>query len=316
MKIYNLKNMPYSDRHGMYGGMAGDKDGILINNEYWIVKYPKPEREFETPIGMSYNTSPLSEYIGSHIYDILEIPVHQTILGIRNEKIVVACKDFCKSRGQLTEMRTIKNAANKELEDILEHEMHYSSVGERVNLNELLLHLDNNPILQKCPDIKNFFWKMVVVDILIDNNDRNTGNWGLLFNEDDKSYSIAPVYDNGNSFSNKTNDEKIKDILNSDNKDTQYIGSRTAYDYNGKILSAKKILKLDNNDLKQALYEVVPVINEKLNDIIEMIDDIPEKYNNMMIISSDRREYYKESIEVRFNELLYPAYENIKSSIG
>lgn len=82
------------------------------------------------------------------------------------------------------------------------------------------------------------------------------------------------------------------------------------------ILSAKKILKLDNNDLKQALYEVVPVINEKLNDIIDMIDDIPEKYNNMMIISSDRREYYKESIEVRFNELLYPAYENIKSSIG
>lgn len=130
MKIYNLKNMPYSDRHGMYGGMAGDKDGILINNEYWIVKYPKPEREFETPIGMSYNTSPLSEYIGSHIYDILEIPVHQTILGIRNEKIVVACKDFCKSRGQLTEMRTIKNAANKELEDILEHEMHYDSICE------------------------------------------------------------------------------------------------------------------------------------------------------------------------------------------
>lgn len=38
-KIYDLSNCPYSNRHGTYGGAAGDKDGILINNEYWIVKH-------------------------------------------------------------------------------------------------------------------------------------------------------------------------------------------------------------------------------------------------------------------------------------
>ena len=36
---------------------------------------------------LSYMTAPLSEYIGSHIYEILGIDVHQTILGIRNGKL-------------------------------------------------------------------------------------------------------------------------------------------------------------------------------------------------------------------------------------
>lgn len=34
---------PYipNERNGTYGGKAGDKEGITINGEYWIVKYPK-----------------------------------------------------------------------------------------------------------------------------------------------------------------------------------------------------------------------------------------------------------------------------------
>ncbi len=33
MKIYNLENCEYSWKHGHYGGLSGDKDGILINGE-------------------------------------------------------------------------------------------------------------------------------------------------------------------------------------------------------------------------------------------------------------------------------------------
>ena len=39
MEIYDLTKCEYSNRHGSYGGMAGDKDGIIFNNEFWIVKY-------------------------------------------------------------------------------------------------------------------------------------------------------------------------------------------------------------------------------------------------------------------------------------
>ena len=40
MKIFDFSNAEYSNRNGSYGGAAGDKDGILINGESWIAKYP------------------------------------------------------------------------------------------------------------------------------------------------------------------------------------------------------------------------------------------------------------------------------------
>lgn len=313
-QIYDLSNVSFSNRHGIYGGAAGNKDGILLNGEYWIIKYPKSKREFDSPINMSYNTSPLSEYIGSHIYEILGIPVHDTILGIRDHKLVVACKDFCETRGQLMEMRTIKNGANSELESILEQQMHYSTTGERVNLNELLLHLDYNPILQMCDGVKERFWQTVVIDILIDNNDRNTGNWGILFDERTNLYHLAPVYDNGNSFANKTDDQRLQEIL--DNSEeyqiNYYTGSRTAYDYNGHTLSAKKMIQFANPDLQNAICELTPRIASNMKKICQMIDDIPESFQGIPIMSSIRKDFYINSIQARFDHLITPEFEHIK----
>lgn len=53
--------------------------------------YGKTKKNAHFP---SYTASPLSEYIGSQIYQSLGIPVHETMLGIRDNKLVVACKDF------------------------------------------------------------------------------------------------------------------------------------------------------------------------------------------------------------------------------
>ena len=86
-----------------------------------MVKYPKSTKLMNVD-GMSYTTSPLSEYIGSQIYKILGYDVHETIQGQRNNKIVVACKDFCKSAGDLREIRTLKNIYNEQLEQLLEIE--------------------------------------------------------------------------------------------------------------------------------------------------------------------------------------------------
>ena len=74
------------ERNGTYGGQAGEKEGITIDGTYWIVKYPKSTKGMRGDV-LSYMTAPLSEYIGSHIYEILGIDVHQTILGIRNGKL-------------------------------------------------------------------------------------------------------------------------------------------------------------------------------------------------------------------------------------
>ena len=41
IKIYDFNNNLLSIQNGSYGGQAGGKDGILIDNEEWMLKYPK-----------------------------------------------------------------------------------------------------------------------------------------------------------------------------------------------------------------------------------------------------------------------------------
>ena len=148
IKVLNLENAPLSDRNGSYGGAAGSKEGILIDRDYWLVKYPKSTRSMRGTL-LSYTTSALSEYIGSHIYSILGYSVHETKLGIRNGKLVVACKDFCEYPGELREIRTLKNIYNDKLESMLE---------------EILLQLEYNPILSKVLGLKDRFWDLVIID--------------------------------------------------------------------------------------------------------------------------------------------------------
>lgn len=96
-----------------YGGMAGSKLGIIYQGEDWILKFPKSTKGMRKT-EISYTTSPLSEYIGSHIYQILGYPVHETKLGTKDNKLVVACKDFTDSHVRLQNSEksktiTIKN---------------------------------------------------------------------------------------------------------------------------------------------------------------------------------------------------------------
>ena len=69
MEIFDFSNAEYSNRNGSYGGAAGDKDGILINGEPWIAKYPKSMAKNDKL--SKFSQTPLSEFIGSHIYEIL-----------------------------------------------------------------------------------------------------------------------------------------------------------------------------------------------------------------------------------------------------
>ena len=52
------------------------------------------KHKIKRTIAVSYTTSPVSEYIGSHIYQSMGFPVHETKLGTYQNKVVVACKDF------------------------------------------------------------------------------------------------------------------------------------------------------------------------------------------------------------------------------
>lgn len=305
---FDLNEYPLSERNGTYGGKAGSKEGIVVDGENWIVKYPQNTQGMRGAVA-SYTTAPLSEYIGSNIYDILGIDVHQTELGVRNGKLVVACKDFCKTEGSLRELRTLKNVYNKELNEQLEASMSSTATDEHcVNLEDVLIHLTYNPVLQNIPEIKERFWEQMIVDVLINNNDRNNGNWGILY--EDGAYRLAPVYDNGAAFSNKLPDYKLEQMLDSEERFIQSTeASKTVYAIDGKQLLAKDLTSIEDDGLYEAAARFVPLIKSKLDEIADFINRIPDNCDGVPICSQIRKCYYIRSIDYRCEHFLTPLYD-------
>lgn len=309
MNIKNIDNAQYSIKHGTYGGMSGLKDGVIIDNENWLVKYPKNASYLDKHEEMSYTNDPVSEYLGSNIYKILGYPVHDTILVERRGKIAVACKDFIdENKGQrLLEIRTIKNSANEKLAEILEREFNSTGSTHVVELNELLLHLENNDILTAVDGIKERFFDMLVIDAFINNSDRNNGNWGII-REPGKKDILAPVFDNGGSFNGKTPDSRLQKIMSTkDGIKNSVMGNITAFGKDGHAYSVKKLFELDLDGINEAILRVVPKIEENMDKIIEFINNIPDK-----ACSNIRKEFYIKSIEARMEYLLMPLFEKLE----
>ena len=99
LELINFESAPTAP-FIFYGGNAGAKESIMYDGGIWMIKYPKTTRDLINP-QISYTTSPLSEFLGSKIYESMTIPVHETVLGIRKNKIVAACKDFTFGTSQI-----------------------------------------------------------------------------------------------------------------------------------------------------------------------------------------------------------------------
>ena len=69
-----------------YGG-SERKLGILLDGKNFMMKFQK-----KTQFGKRYNH--ISEYLGSHIFELLGFDVHETRLGTYKGEEVVVCKDF------------------------------------------------------------------------------------------------------------------------------------------------------------------------------------------------------------------------------
>lgn len=311
VKIYNLDKLELSDRNGTYGGNSGDKEGVFISDEYWIIKYPKKANRLKDVKNMSYSSTPESEYIGSHIYEILGYPVHKTILGIRNGHIVVGCKDLCDKEQRLIEFRQLKNTYNKILSEKLDASLTSTGSDHFVVLDEIMTHLKYNPSLQNISGLKQRFWNCVVIDGFINNNDRNNGNWGIL--RSPSGDVLSPIYDNGSSFSPNIPEDKILNKLNNEDVLVQSVFNNiTTYSIDGESNALfKDIIALEIPDLQKAIKKNVPLIQKKMSLINKLIDDIPESIGNYKIISKERKIVYKREMEVRMAKILTPIYEQI-----
>lgn len=306
--INNFDNLLTNNRK--YGGMAGLKLGVVLDNENWILKFPKSTRNFQK-IEISYTTMPLSEFLGSHIYNLIGVEAHETKLGIKDGKLVVACKDFLNKNEKLYEFREIKNEYVNGLEEELDSIT--SSSGNGTDLNEIITIMNKNKTFIDNPLLRDRFWDMFVIDAFIGNNDRNNGNWGIILDELSNEIKIAPVYDNGSSFSNTMNEERMEELLNNKERfvESVYISRISAFYENDKHINPLKYIEeMKNLELNKAIIRIVSNID--LKKIKEFIYSIPNMYDGIKVTSEIQKEFYFETLKYRFEQILYPTYLKLK----
>ena len=221
--MINFSNLPV--RKKSYGGANGNKLSILIDNEIYMLKLPQKATKNEY---LSYANSSISEYIGSHIYNLLKINAQETLLGLYTynniERISVACKDFEKNGYVLKDFASVKN-------QIIDS----SSNGYGTELKDILQTIENQHIIDPI-ELSNHFWDMFIIDALIGNWDRHNGNWGFILNKESEQIIFAPIYDCGSCLNPMLEDSDIQKISETELKNLA-INTYSCIKENGKKIN-------------------------------------------------------------------------------
>ena len=206
----------------------------------------------------------------------------------------------------------IKNEYDEKIEKTIEHLLSSSSINSTNGLEKTLLIMKENTYFKTIPELKERFWDMFVIDAFINNNYRNEGNWGLILNKETNKLRLAPIFDNGASFYNKSNDDKLSSIFKDDFKFKQsvYDSSISIYTLDEKKINPLKFIEsMDNIECNKAILRIVPKIN--LNKISNIFNELPEEYNGLPILSKIQKKYYLKSLEYKYNNVLIPIYNKL-----
>ena len=95
---------------------ADFKRKIIYDGDVYMLKFgQKLESDEHKPLQASYTSTPVSEYLGSHIYALAGLPTQHTVMGTYDGRSVVACRDFIESRPDaenvtLVEFKKLENS--------------------------------------------------------------------------------------------------------------------------------------------------------------------------------------------------------------
>lgn len=279
--------------------------GICYMGKDYLLKFPGNLKEQQMKnINLSYSNSPVCEYIGSKIYELVGLPVHNTILGTRNGKIVVACEDFLKDGDRLYEFDKIKVTFEPHFLDSNGNETN----GIGVDLYEIMMTLQEHPFLQNISGVEEHFWNMFVMDALIGNTDRNNSNWGIILRKSG-SKEIAPVYDNGNCLNSKWDDEKMQIVMDDVDKieAEAYKARRCIYELQGKKINPYHIIEsMKYQECSDVVRKLTPKIESCMSRIRIMIEEIP-------VLSEIQKHFFTLIIQKRYEKVLLPIYQILTS---
>lgn len=262
---------------------AEKKFEIIIDGHRYIVKFQK-----NSEVGPTYNH--VSEYLGSHIFQSIRLPVQETFLGTYDGKNVVVMKNFLQPEDTFVAFNGVGESSLERDKELYQYT--YEDITAM-----LLENMKSTNVAETVAR----FWDMFVVDAFIGNFDRHGGNWGFI--KQNNQYRIAPVYDNGSSLYPKLNtDEKIAQVLSSEDEIDQRIyifptshikvGNRKSSYF--EVISSRQFRACN-----EALTRIVPRIDlARINTIIDEIEDISEL----------RRQFYKTMLLQRYEKILLHTY--------
>ena len=277
-----------------YGGKNGGKICIKYQNEDYMLKFPSIN---EGVSQNEYSNSCISEYLTCHIIKSMGLKVQDTIIGNYKindiQKTVVACRDFTTGGKVLKQFAELKNS-----------QIESSKNGYGTELEEIIQTIDSQQIYDNA-ELKNFFWDMFITDAFVGNFDRHNGNWGFLINENLKNVEIAPIYDCASCLYPQLTDKRIEEIINDEDEMNArvFIFPTSAIKINDKKINYfEYISSLSNNECNNALVRVFQRIN--MESVSEIIDDVD-------IISSVRKEFYKKILYYRYTKILKVNYDKL-----
>ena len=266
---------------------AEKKEEIIIDGFRYIMKYQK-----NSEIGLVYNH--VSEYMGSHVFSILGMPVQETFLGTYNGKEVVLLKNFCKEDEKLIHFNDVGESTLEQDKELYQYT--YEAIQQMLTDNSKLTNVN---------ETIEHFWDMFIVDALNGNFDRHGGNWGFLKKEN--KYKLAPVYDNGSCMYPRLNtDEQLLSVMESEQEIKkriyQFPTSQIKF-HNRKSSYYDIINSLQFESCNQALVRMVERVDlNKINHMIEEIEGITEI----------RKEFYKTMYQRRFEGILLASYKKLR----
>ena len=271
--------------HTSFGG-SDRKFGVEYNGERYMLKFSENHAK-KHDISTSYVNNVISEYISSHISQSIGLPTHETVLGIYDETIVVAYKDF----------RRAPDVLNLEFGELVHAKYDSKDIKRFIELNQIYETLKdkNNDVPLKLQEasIKRY-WETFVIDALVGNFDRHIGNWGYLVK--DNMLSLAPIYDYGSTLFPQLSDKGIEEML--DNEYEMFKRSMV-FPSPALVITDKKVGKVGYYDMlssnydsncTRAIIDIAPNIN--LDKINKIIDETP-------MITDIRKRFYKTILQLR-----------------
>lgn len=286
MELIDFSNCKV-DNTRIYRGANGKKIGIEYNDEIYMLKFPALGKAED----ISYSNSAISEYISCKIFNSIGIKAQETILGVYrkndNEKMACACKDFTINDNELIEFAQVKNGV------LLDS----PSNGYGIELYEVLSAIDEQTLMPT-EMVKQYFWRMFIVDALLGNFDRHNGNWGFLINRKNNKIDFSPIFDCGSCLYPQLTDELMEEYLynNEELEKRVYVFPNSALKINNVKVNYYDFIKnAKNNDCQKALQDILPKINmQEINAIIEETPGITET----------RKSFYKKILKMRYEIIL------------